>query len=89
MLKLLFCSAISISLAGAASAQQAGSTYPVGSNLPQRTAGEIGPKTTGQMGGSASPTSSHKVQKKHARRKGAVPSGASKRGPKKPPHSSE
>jgi hypothetical protein len=57
----------------AATAQQAGTTYPDGSNLPQRTAGEVGQTSAGQIGGSVGPTSA-KVQSKAASKKGAKPS---------------
>ena len=49
-----------------ATAQQAGSTYPNGSNLPQRSAGEVAPKTTGAMNGSVSPNTAATVNRKAA-----------------------
>ena len=61
-----------VGLTAVAAAQQGGSTYPEGSNLPQRTAGEVGTKPTGQMGGSAGPSSSsHKAKKTPAKKKKA------------------
>jgi len=53
-----------VGLTTAAAAQQGGSTYPEGSNLPQRTAGEVGAKPAGQKGGSAGPSSSSPKAKK-------------------------
>ena len=61
---------VAAGLTTTAAAQQGGSTYPEGSNLPQRTAGEVGAKPAGQMGGSAGPTSSsHKAKKAPAKKK--------------------
>ena len=44
-------------------AQAGGSTYPAGSNLPQRTAGEIAPKGDAPMGGSAASNTAANNQK--------------------------
>jgi len=67
-MKLLFPILLAASLPASAIAQQAGSTYPNGSNLPQRSAGEVAPKATGTMGGSASTGSAATVSAKAARK---------------------
>jgi len=83
-MRLLIACIAAIGLAAGAAAQQAGSTYPEGANLPQRSAGEAGPKTAGQMGGSVSYTSSHHVQKKKLSHKGAKPRRARARSDRSP-----
>lgn len=59
-------------LAAAATAQSGGSTYPQGSNLPQRSAGEIAAKPDG-AGGAAAQGSKGAVQSKAASHNGAKP----------------
>jgi hypothetical protein len=65
-------------IAQAALAQAGGSTYPAGSNLPQRTAGEIAPKGDAPMSGSAASNSAAHSQK-GAKGKKAVPTKRHKR----------
>lgn len=65
MKPLIGCIA-AIGLATCAMAQQAGSTYPEGSNLPQRTAGEVGTKPAAPNSGSAGPTGATHSGKKMA-----------------------
>lgn len=56
-------------LATAATAQNAGLTYPNGSNLPQRTAGVIAPQTSGQASGSVGSTGAKPSRQKQAGKK--------------------
>lgn len=72
MLKIIIGAAMGVALAPVAFAQAGGSTYPAGSNLPQRTAGEVAPKPDAQLGG-ASGSTTRKVQGKAASRAGARP----------------
>lgn len=65
---LIGCMA-ALGLATGATAQQAGSTYPEGSNLPQRTGGEVGTKPAGPMSGSAGPSTTHHQRKKMSGKK--------------------
>lgn len=65
MKRLIACTLLA-GLAAAAAAQQGGSTFPPGSNLPQRTAGEVAPKPAGQMGGSGGPSGARPAPKRHA-----------------------
>jgi hypothetical protein len=63
-MKLLIGCIAAVGLATCATAQQAGSTYPEGSNLPQRTAGEVGTKPAAPNSGSAGPTGAARSGKK-------------------------
>lgn len=73
MLKYGLAALAAIAIAGAGIAQSAGSTYQPGSNLPQRTAGQVAPNDSGTIAGSAGPNTSQRVQPRAARAKGAVP----------------
>lgn len=73
MQKTLIGGIVAIGLTTAALAQTSGSTYPAGSNLPQRTAGETAPKPDGSASGSGGPNTSHHVQGKAASKHGAKP----------------
>jgi hypothetical protein len=73
MIRIFLFAVAAIGLAGSALAQTGGSTYPQGSNLPQRSAGEVAPKPDGAASGSAAPNSSAHVQKKSASKNGAKP----------------
>jgi len=60
---------LAAALALPAAAQGGGSTYQSGSNLPQRSAGEVGAKTAGgSLSGSGGTTGANKPGKKPARK---------------------
>jgi hypothetical protein len=77
-MKVLMGCIAALGLATCATAQQAGSTYPEGSNLPQRTAGEVGTKPAAPNSGAAGPaggvhsTKASKAKSKAKSRKGKV-----------------
>lgn len=67
MLRTLLGCLAGMTLAAGATAQSAGTTYPEGSNLPQRTAGQLAPNTVGTIGGSAGANTSRTARSAKAR----------------------